>query len=408
MPRPFFLLMRVSLIILFCILNTPLFSQNLVYNGSMEEYYQCPNTGGQLNFAKGWFGYDGQAGSCEYFNSCSINMNSYVGVPKNTFGFQYPRTGNAYHGFAVFSMLVVAREFSMTSLKIRLKANTNYHISFYASLANPMDYAIKELGIYCSKDTITFDQLFADTINPSFINTDSIIMDTLNWVKISGIFKARGGERYLTLGNFYINRPFIYKKVNNKNNDFSYYYIDDVALYPITAPIVTAQCAHDTLICKGNTIAVGKTRIEEQYKAEYKHLWYIAGREQDTLSTEQFPVFAPDSSTTYVLKLTDFKYDVTYDTIRVSVVDCAMPTSLKVYPNPTNDIVFFDFDSPIPNDLNIELFNILGQKIESLDYLQDYQHNTVQLNLSTHATGLYFYRVVVSGKQMFEGKIIKQ
>ena len=399
--------MRIVLIIILFFNLVTLFSQNLVFNGSMEEYSQCPYTGGQLNFAKGWFGYDGQAGSCEYFNSCSINMNSYVGVPKNIFGFQYPRTGNAYQGFAVFSMMVIAREFSMTSLKKPLKANTNYYISFYASLANPMDYAIKELGIYCSKDTITFDQLFADTINPSFINTDSIIMDTINWVKISGVFKAKGEERYLTLGNFYINRPFIYKKVNNKNNDFSYYYIDDIALYPADAPTSKAQTTNDTLICKGNSIAPGNTTVEDKYKAEYQWIWYKAGKENDTLSTEAFPVFQPDTTTTYVLKLTDFKYDVTYDSITVSVVDCVLPTSLNLFPNPTNDIINFSFNSPVPDNMSIELYNFLGQKIDAVDFHQNKESRMVKLNLAILSTGIYFYRVIIENKVKFAGKIVK-
>lgn len=80
---------------------------------------------------------------------------------------------------------------------------------------------------------------------------------------------------------------------------------------------------------------------------------------------------------------------------------------INAYPNPTNNFLYFSFDSPIPKGLHIELFNILGQKIKSLNYLQDNQHNTVQLNLSTLATGLYFYRVVIDGDAKFVGKIIR-
>jgi len=372
----------------------------------MEEYYLCPFAYGQLNFAKGWYGFNGDGGSCEYFNACDSLVPN-VSAPKNGFGFQYPRSGNAYHGFAVYSKVAIAQEYSMTLLKKNLKQDYDYSVIMYVSLANPWDYAIKEIGFYCSIDTVTVDELMKDTINPSFINTDSTLEDTLNWIKISGVFKARGGEKYLTIGNFFINRPFTFKKVNNVGNEASYYYIDDVALYPINAPIATAQCTKDTLICQGNGIAIGKTQIEHQYKSEYEHFWYQVGKEQDTLSIEQFPVFYPDTTTSYVLKLTDFKYDVTYDTVIISVVNCKQPTSLKAYPNPTNDVVNFGFDSPIPKGLQIELFNILGQKIKSLNYLQDYQYNTVQLNLSTLATGLYFYRVVIDGEQKFDGKIIK-
>ena len=371
----------------------------------MEEYYQCPDYGNQLHYAKGWFGYDGNGGSCEYYNNCNSKGNMSVGIPKNMAGFQDARTGNAYQGFLMYSTIVTSNEFSMTKFKKELK-NEKYIISFYSSLANRFGLGIKEIGIYCSKDSISLSQLFADTINPNYVNNDSIITDTLNWTRVEGIFSANGGEEYLTIGNFFINRP-VTSKIIDPNALVAYYYIDDVALYPINAPIAKAQCANDTLVCKGNAVSVGKTQIEQQYKAEYKHVWYISGNNFDTLSTEQFPVFYPDTTTTYVLKLTDFKYDVTYDSVRVEVVDCKQPTSLKVYPNPTNDVVYFGFDSPIPKALHIELFNILGQKIESLDYLQDYQDNTVQLNLSTLTPGLYFYRVLIEGNVKFVGKIIR-
>ena len=273
-------------------------------------------------------------------------------------------------------------------------------------MANKFGLAIKEIGIYCSNDSITFNQLIADTINPSYINSDSIVEDTLNWIKVSGTFKAVGGEKYLTMGNFFINRPVTYKVID-PNALVAYYYIDDIALYPINAPIVTAQCTNDTLICKGNAVAVGKTQIEQQYKSEYKHIWYELGKEQDTLSIEQFPVFYPNTTTSYVLKLTDFKYDVTYDTVTVNVIDCKQPTSLKVFPNPTNDIVNFSFNSPIPEGLSIEIFNILGQRVQLQAFSKDYSNYTLKINMEALSTSLYFYHVVIDSDVKFVGKIIK-
>ena len=113
--------MRYLLYILLFI-STNAYSQNLVYNGSMEEYYQCPDNTHQLHYSKGWFGYDGQGGSCDYFNVCdSTGFVIYAGVPKNAFGFQYPRTGNAYQGFLLYSTVVTSNEFSMTKFKKKLK-----------------------------------------------------------------------------------------------------------------------------------------------------------------------------------------------------------------------------------------------------------------------------------------------
>ena len=381
-------------------------SQNLVHNGSMEEYIKCPNNTNQLHYSKGWFGYDSLGGSCEYFNICDSNT-FLVGVPKNIFGYQYPRSGNSYSGFGAFHKTMIIREFPMTQLTKPMIKNKYYFVSFYLSLANPNDYAIQDIGVSLSRNRLTYSQLFIDTINPSIINNLGVICDTLNWVRIKGKFKSKGNERYLTIGNFYIYRPVIFKKVNNLGNAGSYYYLDDISIYPCDAPVSKAQTINDTLICQGNTISPGLTQVEPNYKAEYEWLWYKSGSEEDTLSTEQFPVFQPDTTTSYVLKLTDFKYDITYDTVNVEVVDCKQPTSLKVYPNPTHDVVYFAFDSPIPQGLSIELYNLMGQKVKGISYKPNKESKLVDINLQTLPTGIYFYRVLMEDEAHFSGKIIK-
>ncbi len=345
----------------------------------------------------------GGGGSCEYFNTCDNSSN--FGIPKNWAGFQVTNNSNGYigHGFYVKGASHVT-EFSANTLKDTLLKGVLYQVQLYLSKTEASKYAISEIGIHIT-DSIDANSIYSGNTTPEVINQKGFIYDTLNWVKIEGQYKAKGGEKYIVIGCFNPNPQDTL--LSGIGGAYTYYYIEDVAIYPINAPISKAKTINDTLICKGNKINPGLTQVEPEYKAEYEWLWYKMGNEEDTLSIEQFPVFRPDTTTIYVLKLTDFKYDITYDTVIINVVDCKQPTSLKVYPNPTNDIVFFSFDSPIPKGLHIELFNILGQKIKSLDYLQDYQHNTVQLNLSTLATGLYFYRVVIDGDIKFVGKIIR-
>ncbi len=395
--------MRLFIIIILLFLIDSVYSQNHVTNGDFEKYSQCPDGKGQLNRAIGWHGIWGGGGSCEYYNACATYWK--YSTPKNWVGFQQTRSGNGYigHGFYGRNSNHVV-EFSANDLNDTLMKGVTYNVKIYLSIHNSSSLAISEIGIHIT-DSIDANSIYSGNTTPEVINQKGFIYDTLNWVKIEGQYKAKGGEKYIVIGCFNPNPQDTI--LNNSGGESVYYLIEDVAIYPINAPISTAKTINDTLICKGNKISLGLTQVEPKYKAEYKWLWYKMGKEKDTLSTEAFPVFQPDSTTTYVLKLTDFKYDITYDTVKLTVVDCKQPTSLKVYPNPTNDIVFFGFDSPIPKGLHIELFNILGQKIKSLNYLQDYQHNTVQLNLSTLATGLYFYRVVINGDIKFVGKIIR-
>jgi hypothetical protein len=110
------------------------------------------------------------------------------------------------------------------------------------------------------------------------------------------------------------------------------------------------------------------------------------------------------------LKLFDFKYDVTFDTVTVTVtvVDFKTPTVLKVFPNPTNENINFEFNSTIPEYISIEIYNVMGQKIKELHYLSNREANLLEINLQTQATVIYFYRVLLGREILFNGKLIKR
>src|SRR5690606_31382855 len=83
----------------------PCAGQNLVPNPSFEQYNACPNGISSLMYDPGYtsfptakyWGNALQQGSADYFNACAPK-NTYVSVPWNGFGYQTPRSGNAYAG----------------------------------------------------------------------------------------------------------------------------------------------------------------------------------------------------------------------------------------------------------------------------------------------------------------------
>src|SRR5436189_139332 len=76
----------------FLLLSTSASAQNLVPNPSFEDTVACPTTVDQVYKATGWHSY---RPSPDYFNTCADSA-SLFSVPYNAFGYQYPRTGNAY------------------------------------------------------------------------------------------------------------------------------------------------------------------------------------------------------------------------------------------------------------------------------------------------------------------------
>lgn len=412
-------------------------AQNLVFNGSFEirdslyrsfdnKWYNCPFNGGDLNFqtikiAKGWDNIPNSFGfTTDYYNKCNFDSAlgcGIVGVPQNYWLtlFQYPRTGDGYVAGMFYGIYpyqnIIPGEMIQTKLLIPLIKDSLYFMRFFINLANSSQYSMNSQGALVSVEPIKAEDLYSglldSTIKPQIIN-NIYIEDTLNWTEVSGIFKAKGNEKYITLGNY--NILLGYAKLFNPNGTFiggAAYAIDDISLYPVSSPVDSARCGNDTVICLGNSIRLGKSNVKPEYRQEYSFEWCVLGKEDSVFSYNEHPIVIPDSTTTYIVKVIDFKFDKTTDSITVKVVDCAEPTDIIVFPNPTKDIVNFRFDSPIPKGLSITLYDITGRMLRNISYQQDYDSREVQMSIGDFASGVYFYSIHVNQEQKFNGKIIK-
>ena len=148
----------------------------------------------------------------------------------NVIGFQKARTGIAYAGF------VSPFELLQTKLKQTLEKDSIYQVEFYTNLSENSSYAIWDLGIYFSSKSFDFDwgSNIYDTIKPQIRNQENrYLTDTVNWMKISGLFKASGYEKYLTISSFnrnYENEISSLLIVNSSKKRNRYYFIDDVSV----------------------------------------------------------------------------------------------------------------------------------------------------------------------------------
>jgi hypothetical protein len=167
----------------------------------------------------------------EYFHECSTNLDS--STPKNSLGFQIPHSGVAYSGFLLLYnplSLPNYKEYIETSLDFPLIKNRVYCAAFYYSIA---EYASNRYY------PIRIGMLFTDTLvyrlsgvgsQPQNIIANSqifqqlpAVLDTQNWIKVEGCFVAKGGEQYLTIGNFDTTSYLINRDV--------YLFIDDVKVW---------------------------------------------------------------------------------------------------------------------------------------------------------------------------------
>lgn len=199
-------------------------AQNLVPNPSFEEHLDCLFLDDDCN---DWFTFKG---SPDYIHYC------YYSNYDNGAGYQQPRTGEAYAGFINYGVNTPpnGKEILGVELIAPLTIGEKYFVSFYVSAGYTsavFNVATNNIGALFS--TYSFYDPFMDIPNPNFshINSNNIIADTVNWVKISGSFIADSAYTFIAIGTFYddintdtLQLPFTI------GSHLSYYFLDDVCV----------------------------------------------------------------------------------------------------------------------------------------------------------------------------------
>lgn len=228
-------MIRIKITFIFTLLVSLYHSQNLIYNGGFELYKKCPNDFSEIEKALGWK--MPSEGTSDYFNSCS--KSSICSVPKNHGGSAYARSGNAYAGVAMAfdSSPDFRYEFIQTKFTDVLKKEGYYCLTFFVQRAkiSTVDYSSFSCVISYEKLKIKNWNFIENNDLDANIYLKQQIDCTKNnlWIPMCIIFKAKGGEKYLTIG--YDKFSGILKP-NNKSKSKEqklFYYIDDVSLVEI-------------------------------------------------------------------------------------------------------------------------------------------------------------------------------
>jgi len=215
------------------------FGQNLIPDSSFESNKAVPIDFSGIGYSNSWT--RPGMGTTDLFsvNDRKRKKYSMVGVPQNAMGFQKAHSGSSYAGFFLFSHGNY-REYLQTPLRLQLEKDKTYFISFYISLANFSQTYIDQLG-FCflpdEKHYNTADVL--EDMNPVYIKLEKVGDDTMKWHQLTGVYKAKGSEKYLLIGSFEVYRvrrtkfrfPKDMKSPINKNSARdAYYFVDDVSL----------------------------------------------------------------------------------------------------------------------------------------------------------------------------------
>lgn len=257
----------------------PCTAQNLVPNPSFEIYNKCPNNISGLEYSPGyvtfptvqWWVNPIQLGSADYFNACTPQMQS-VSVPANAFGYQPARTGKAYLGIIAWegriqggSMANTFAEYVQCKLTRPMVAGNSYCVTYYVSNAvSNATYnfvGIDAMSVNFSTSKATQPTGYTLSLPVSAGNKQGkYLTDTSQWMRVSAVYTAAGGEEWMTMGWFDNGGTPAFQPVkpaapNTRDNYRCYLYIDDVSVVRLSNTD-TFFSVMDSTFCKPGGFSV--------------------------------------------------------------------------------------------------------------------------------------------------------
>jgi outer membrane protein OmpA-like peptidoglycan-associated protein len=210
--------------------------ENLVENPSFEQMEGKIKKSGGIAIAIGWM--SPTLAAADLF---SDKVKEGYGTPSNALGLEAPHDGTNYAGIRTFSYGdKEPRNYISAKLKVPLTKDAKYCVKFYISLSEASKYASNNIGLNFSKKQYNIDEN-KSIIGPTHImHKDNPVFNAqFGWDEICGVYTAEGGEKFITIGNFFSNAETLNERLKAPK-DFTgtsvvsaYYYIDHVSVIRI-------------------------------------------------------------------------------------------------------------------------------------------------------------------------------
>ncbi len=225
--------MKNLLVITLIFLSTILFAQtNLVPNHDFNKIGKKVKEKGQINMAEPWISPTLTQADLYIKNTKSAE----IAVDGNMYGAEAPMEGDNYAGILAYSYKGKAsRSYLQVKLTEPLKQDVEYCVTFHVSLADLSKYACNYLGAYLSNDAVSANNNDVFQFEPQIISRRLTVYEQqYYWIPVCSKYKAKGGEEFLTIGNFTPEEKLAISKIkrpqgfNSPQTNDAYYYIDNV------------------------------------------------------------------------------------------------------------------------------------------------------------------------------------
>ena len=263
-------------------------------------------------------------------------------------------------------------------------------------------------GSCMSDESATFDL----TINPALTGpitvTDEICVAADGEIDFSGVSGGSGtGYQYsINDGASFSGSPVFGGLVTG---DYDYIITDDANCELTGTVTVENDNSFAPTITPDMTILAG-TSTDLTVTGGTTWLWYEGAIEVGTTSTI---TVAPTVTTTYYCNVFDgsgceAELEVTITVDDDSGLDgIGLENGITIYPNPTNGLFGLVFDLNKEADLNIEILNVLGDKVmrQQLNSVKD---QTVKFDMSEMASGVYFVVIETENETISKKMVIRR
>lgn len=227
----FHYLMKLLLIIVVISYGFKVHTQNLVLNGDFEDFSSCPQGLKTLEKSKTLLHVTNpNQGTFDFIHECDEDN-----YPRYYYGKREPVSGKGFVGIGVFVNNSIGvdnfKEYIQLELSDSLKKGSIYSFEMFLSLAKNWHISINNLGVYFSNEFLQLKTNGVIPVKPDIVSPD-FFGNKSGWDKYSGDYIARGGEKYIVIGNFRKNKDVKIKNVDSGPTfeNHVYYFIDNVSL----------------------------------------------------------------------------------------------------------------------------------------------------------------------------------
>jgi hypothetical protein len=324
---------------------------------------------------------------------CSQTITPYL-VPNSSFTHQWPVEGaNYFLSTLLFKPNTpqTERGYPRNKLKQTLQAGKNYCVRFYVNVTDATTYGADGLGAYfgdSTLDTISKCMTPISYLTPQ-IQYGGFVTDTMNWIPITGTFTANGTEKYMMLGNYKSDAMTNTVLINPTNLPLVFCDVlyDNVSVIDIDLP---AFAGRDTFFIPGDSVYLGRP---SDVGIDEVCTWYKLPNTTTAVDTVAGFWLKPTTTCTYVVKQ-DICGNIKYDTIilyqsAIGVHELTVINeSLKLYPQPTSDILNIELNAKMKNPFSrIKLMDNMGRMIREEEIV--FINNRATIDLKYLPNGIY-------------------